>query len=62
MNLNFLETMLVLVISGVVMLFGNFVGYKIALAAAIPGMIILFLVIMAGLALWKIIPGSTSVR
>ena len=56
MNLNLLETTLVLVISGAVMAVGNFIGYKVPIAEAIPGMLILLVIILAGLLLAKIIP------
>lgn len=56
MNLNYFETVLVLLISGAVMLVGNFVGYKTPMKDAVPGMLILFGVILAGLTLAKIVP------
>ncbi|HHW18655.1 MAG TPA: hypothetical protein GXX30_07120 [Firmicutes bacterium] len=35
---------------------GNFIGYKVPIAEAIPGMLILLVIILAGLLLAKIIP------
>lgn len=51
-----LEWALVLLISGSIMLVGNFVGYGNAILTAIPGMLILIAISVIGLVLAKIIP------
>lgn len=51
-----LEWILILLISGSIMLVGNFVGYGNPILAAIPGMLILIAISVIGLILAKVIP------
>lgn len=51
-----LEWLLVLLISGSIMLVGNFVGFGNSILTAIPGMLILIAISVIGLFLAKIIP------
>ena len=51
-----LDWFLVLIISGIIMLVGNYVGFKVNIIEAIPGMLILIAVSLIGLCLSKLIP------
>ncbi|MBO0997483.1 hypothetical protein IOC57_06925 [Bacillus sp. SD075] len=53
---NIQEWVLVLVIIGVVVLIGNWIGYDILPITALPGMIILILISLAGLIIGKLVP------
>ncbi|AOT69873.1 hypothetical protein [Geosporobacter ferrireducens] len=50
------EWILLLFIVGICALLGNFIGYKQAIAASIPGMLILIGISLAGMILAKVIP------
>lgn len=53
---NVLEWLLVLLITGFIILIGNFIGYGGNIIESIPGMIILVVISVVGLALAKLIP------
>jgi len=53
---NIQEWILVLVIVGIITLFGNWIGYDVMPIKAIPGIMVLILISLAGLILGKIIP------
>ncbi|OLO42420.1 hypothetical protein BTR23_04160 [Alkalihalophilus pseudofirmus] len=55
---NIQEWTLLLTIFGVVALLGNWVGYDVLPMTAIPGMIVLVLICLAGLIIQKLIPGN----
>ncbi|MBX0357795.1 lysine exporter LysO family protein [Halobacillus sp. Nhm2S1] len=55
---NVQEWVLLLGIFGVVALIGNWVGYEILPTAAVPGMLILIGICLAGLILGDVLPGS----
>lgn len=53
-----LEWLLVLLITGAVIVVGNFVGYKHNMIESIPGMLILVAISMIGMIMAKVIPGN----
>ncbi|MGN7397891.1 hypothetical protein [Peribacillus frigoritolerans] len=53
---NIQEWVLVLGIIGVVVLIGNYNGYDILPITALPGMVILILISLAGLVICKLVP------
>lgn len=53
-----IETSLILVIFGVIAYFGNLVGYEVLAIDAIPGMIVLILITVAGTTLARVVPGN----
>jgi hypothetical protein len=53
---NIQEWILILVIFGVIATFGNWVGFDVVPVAAIPGMLVLILICLAGLIIQKLIP------
>lgn len=53
-----LEWLLVLLITGAVIVIGNFVGYKHNMIESIPGMLILVAISMIGMIMSKVIPGN----
>lgn len=53
-----LEWLLVLLITGAVIIVGNFVGYKHNMIESIPGMLILVAISMIGMIMAKVIPGN----
>jgi hypothetical protein len=53
---NIQEWILVLGIIGVVVLIGNYIGYDILPITALPGMVILILISLAGLVIGKLVP------
>ncbi|PAL14808.1 hypothetical protein [Peribacillus simplex] len=53
---NIQEWILVLGIIGVVVLIGNYIGYDILPITALPGMVILILISLAGLIIGKLVP------
>jgi hypothetical protein len=55
---NIQEWSLLLLIFGVVSLIGNWMGYDIVPLAAIPGIIVLILICLAGLIIQKVMPGN----
>ncbi|TCT26488.1 hypothetical protein EDD68_102190 [Melghiribacillus thermohalophilus] len=55
---NIQEWTLLLTIFGIVSLFGNWIGYDVMPATAIPGIIILILICLAGLIIQKLMPGN----
>ncbi|MDC3411911.1 hypothetical protein NC797_02630 [Aquibacillus sp. 3ASR75-11] len=55
---NIQEWTLLLLIFAVVSLIGNWAGYDVLPGAAIPGMIVLVLICLAGLIIQKLIPGN----
>ena len=58
MNMNLKETLGVLLLVGALSLVANFIGYKHSFAAALPGMLILIGISIAGIALGKVMPGG----
>lgn len=50
------DTLIVLLITAAITLVGNYVGYKINIIEAIPGILILVLISLAGILLAKVIP------
>lgn len=52
----FLEYTVILLVVAIIDLVGNWVGYKIGMLEALPGMLILFAVAITGITLSKIIP------
>lgn len=50
------DSIIVLLITAAISIIGNFVGYKVNIIEAIPGMLILVAMAAAGIALSKIIP------
>lgn len=53
-----LEWLLVLLITGAVIIVGNFVGYKHNIIESIPGMLILVAISIVGMIMAKVIPGN----
>jgi len=53
-----IEWFLILIIFGAVALVGNSVGYDVLPLTAVPGMLVLVLVTLVGMALAKFIPGN----
>lgn len=58
MKLSFKDPIIITVIVAILILVGNFVGYKINPVTAFPGMLILFLIVLVGLWITKIMPGK----
>ncbi len=58
MKLSYKDPIVITVIVAILILVGNFVGYKINPVEAFPGMLILFLIVVAGLWITKIMPGK----
>ena len=56
MKLSFLESVLVLAVSGIIINIGNAVGAKVNFMESVPGLLILFGIIVAGLVLGRLIP------
>ena len=56
MKLSFSESILVLAVSGVIINIGNAVGAKVNFMESLPGLLILFGIIVAGMALGRLIP------
>ncbi|WP_129598010.1 DUF340 domain-containing protein [Anaerophilus nitritogenes] len=54
--MNFKNTLFVLIIISILSLVSNFIGYHTSIIESIPGMIILVIICLAGVALSKIIP------
>lgn len=52
------EITIVLLITAAITVVGNFIGYKVNMIEAIPGVLILVLISIAGIGLAKIIPGN----
>lgn len=50
------DSIIVLLITAAISIVGNYVGYKINMIESIPGMLILVLISIAGIALAKVIP------
>ncbi|WP_025640695.1 hypothetical protein [Schnuerera ultunensis] len=50
------ESLIVLLITGIISVFGNMAGYKVSVIEAIPGMLILVLIALIGIVLSEIIP------
>lgn len=50
------EWIILLIIFGVIALFGNWVGFEVMPIAALPGMIVLVLICLAGLIIHKLLP------
>ena len=48
--------LLILIITGILTLIGNFVGFKVSPVEAIPGVLILIIIAFIGILLSKIIP------
>lgn len=58
MKLSFKDPVVITVIVAILILVGNFVGYKVDPIAAFPGMLILFLIVVVGLWITKVMPGN----
>ena len=58
MKLSYKDPIVITVIVAILVLVGNFVGYKINPVEAFPGMLILFLMVVVGLWITKIMPGK----
>ncbi|MGI5858584.1 MAG: DUF340 domain-containing protein [Tepidanaerobacteraceae bacterium] len=58
MKLSFRDPIVITVIVAILILVGNFVGYKINPVEAFPGMFILFLIVVVGLWITKVMPGK----
>ncbi|HHX22443.1 MAG: DUF340 domain-containing protein [Tepidanaerobacteraceae bacterium] len=58
MKLSYKDPVVITVIVALLTLVGNFVGYKIDPITAFPGMFILFLIVIVGLWITKIMPGN----
>lgn len=56
MNKKFIDMLVVLLITAVITLVGNFIGYKINPIVAIPGMLILMCIVIAGVLMAEVIP------
>ncbi len=56
MKVSFMDSVVVMIISGFIIAIGNMVGYKVDIMASVPGLVYLFLIILAGVAMTKIIP------
>ena len=56
MKTSFMDCVLALIISGIIISLGNAVGAKIGVMESLPGILILFGVIVAGLAIGRLIP------
>ena len=56
MKLSFSESILVLAVSGVIFNIGNAVGAKVNFMESLPGLLILFGIVAAGLALGRLVP------
>lgn len=56
--MNLKDSIKILLITGAISVVGNFVGYKVGILEAIPGMLILILIAVAGIALSELIPGK----
>ncbi|MDO4786820.1 MAG: DUF340 domain-containing protein [Fretibacterium sp.] len=56
MKLNFAESFLVLVVSGIIINIGNAVGTRTNFMESVPGMLILLGVIVSGMAIGRLIP------
>jgi len=58
MKFSFKDPIVITVIVAILILIGNFVGYKVDPITAFPGMLILFLIVVVGLWITKIMPGN----
>jgi len=58
MKLSLKDPVVITVIVAILTLVGNFVGYKIDPITAFPGMLILFLIVIVGMWITKIMPGN----
>lgn len=58
MKLSYKDPIVITVIVAILILVGNFVGYKINPITAFPGMLILFLIVVGGLWITKVMPGN----
>ncbi len=58
MKLSLKDPILITVVVALLTLVGNFVGYKIDPITAFPGMLILFLIVIVGLWITKVMPGN----
>ena len=56
MKVSFLDSIVVMIVTGIIIAIGNAVGYKVSVLGSIPGLVYLFLIILAGVAMTKIIP------
>jgi len=55
---NMIETLIILVIVGIMSLIGNTIGSKNGFVEAIPGLLILIAIAMAGIAMGRYLPGG----
>lgn len=58
MKLSYKDPIVITSIVAFLVLVGNFVGYKINPIEALPGMLILFFIVVGGLLITKIMPGN----
>jgi len=58
MKLSFKDPVVITVVVAILTLVGNFVGYKVDPITAFPGMLILFLIVVVGLWITKVMPGK----
>lgn len=56
MKVSFLDSIVVMIVTGIIIAIGNAVGYKVSILGSIPGLVYLFLIILAGVAMTKAIP------
>lgn len=54
----YVEWFVILIIFGIIAFIGNWIGYEVVALEAIPGMLILIVVALAGMILEKIMPGN----
>lgn len=56
MKLSLKDSAIILVITSIITLFGNFAGYDVSILEALPGMVILLLISVIGIMLSNILP------
>ncbi len=58
MKLSLKDSAIILLITSIITLFGNFAGYNVSILEALPGMVILLLVSVLGIMLSNVMPGK----
>lgn len=58
MKLSLKDSAIILVITSIITLFGNFAGYNVSILEALPGMVILLFVSVLGIMLSNVMPGK----
>ena len=58
MKLSLKDSAIILLITSIITLFGNFAGYNVSILEALPGMVILLLVSVLGIMLSNVMPGN----